>query len=161
MSRTQRVRVLALPALVAAVVLASGCGAEDAGEPEPLMESPAAVIPDEPTVEGIPDEPAVMLPENFPKDLPIYPGVQRTLAAKAEKRAMGAMFESDADPEEIFEYYKKTLVEEGWVIAGEIDLGDQRALHAGKGDVVASVLINRTEGKTQITILTGDLTATP
>ncbi len=156
MSR-ERVRILALPALVAAAVLASGCGAEDAAEPVPLQEAGV-----EPTLEVFPDEPAVVLPENFPEDLPIYPGVQRTLGSKADGRAMGAIFESDADPEEVFEYYKKSLVENGWEIAGEIDLGSQRALNARKGDEVASVLINLTEGKTQITLLTGkDPSATP
>ena len=155
MSRA-RVRVLALPALVAAAVLASGCGAEDAGEPVPLQEAV------EPTLEVIPDEPAVVLPEKFPEDLPIYPGVQRTLGSKADDRAMGAMFESDADPEDVFQYYKKSLVEQGWEIAGEINLGSQRALNARKGDKVASILINQTEGKTQITLLTGkDPSATP
>ena len=149
MSR-ERVRVLALPVLVAAAVLASGCGAEDAGEPVPLQEASV-----EPTLEATPDEPAVVLPENFPEDLPVYPGVQRTLGSRADGRAMGAMFESDADPGEVFEYYKKSLVEHGWEIAGEINLGSQRGLNARKGEEIASVLINQTEGKTQITLLTG------
>ena len=68
---------------------------------------------------------------------------------------MGAMFESSRSPAEVFEYYKKKLVEEGWEIQGQIDEGDTRALNVRKGDEVATVLINRQDEKTQITLLTG------
>jgi hypothetical protein len=149
MSRGRASRV-ATYAVIGGALLVLSCGGEDVREPEPFA---APVV--EPTLEVIEDEPAVRLPENFPEDLPIYPHVDRTLGSKADKRAMGAMFESTKPPEEVFQYYQNKLVEQGWEIQGEINLGDQRALNVRKGDEVASVLINYQDGKTQITLLTG------
>ena len=142
--------IATVSAALATALLVASCGGEGVQEPAPLREAPP-----ETTLEAPLDGPAVRLPENFPKDLPVFPHVERTLGTKSDGRAMGAMFESSSSPAEVFEYYKTKLVEEGWEIRGQIDQGDQRALNVSKGDEVATVLINRQDEKTQITLLTG------
>jgi len=62
------------------------------------------------------------LPDNFPKDVPIYPGAIATMNAADPKAAMVTL-RSDASKDEIAKYYTDELKGQGWKIQASTDLG--------------------------------------
>ncbi len=93
------------------------------------------------------------LPQDFPPDVPSYPGASFVSSSRASEQGLLFAFQSKDDPEKVFEFYREKLAEQGWHVKGEMSSADQRMLIAAKGDRKASVLVSASErGETEIAL---------
>jgi hypothetical protein len=89
----------------------------------------------------------------LPADIPSYPGARVVRSSGAAEQGLLVAFQSQDTPEQVFEFYRQKLAEQGWSMEGEMSSADQRMLIAGKGDRKASVLVSADEaGQTEITV---------
>ncbi len=167
----RRIGAILLATLVALVLTAAGC---DSGTQEPEAPAPdaAEVAPDAGTAAGsageapapvaregeidssrfpaeLPEGATAAIPDNFPSDLPTYPGAQ---AAQGK----GVDFEGSAQSAvqlltndalaDVHKFYSSELSAKGWTLDSD-ELNDAAAtIQATKGDCKASVLITPAEG---------------
>lgn len=92
--------------------------------------------------------------EDFPDDLPLYPGARATASVSAEGKGDMVTLETGDGPSEIFEFYREQLRDQGWKIEGETTFGGQHMLAAAKQDRRASVVITGSEGEASQIMLT-------
>jgi hypothetical protein len=86
----------------------------------------------------------VMLPANFPEDLPLYPNAVPFSAMETGGTTILSL-DSDKQAPEVYGFYKEQLPASGWTIENELNVGGQRVLTAIKGDRKAVVQIESTE----------------
>lgn len=92
------------------------------------------------------------IPDGFPKDVPVYPDASVVAGVAAGGGGMITLQTGD-DPDEIVAFYREELTGEGWSLASEMDIGDQRILPIEKGDRNGAVQISREGGDTTILII--------
>ena len=103
-----------------------------------------AAIPESRYIKDLPEGVEAAIPDNLPKDLPIYPGSApaQGRGAEVEGKPMAAVQLLTVDsPDEVFGYYKETLEVEGWVIEDRPELSGKQALAASKDGCKATMLI--------------------
>ncbi len=168
---SRRRGTILLGALAALALIAAGC---DSGTQEPAAPAPEATAV-APEAEASPDStgsapaavaregeidssrfPAEMpegasaaIPDNFPTDMPVYPGAQA---------AQGKGVEIDGSPQtavqlltndalgDVRAYYTSELAAKGWTIDSDEQNEAAATIQASKGDCKASVLITPAEG---------------
>jgi len=96
----------------------------------------------------------IALPEDFPKDVPVYPDAT-LVTSMATPEGVMISSRSSADPGDVLAFYKKELASEGWKLEAEMNMGPQRMLTFSKGDRQATVTLSSDEGETQISLMTG------
>jgi hypothetical protein len=94
------------------------------------------------------------LPDNFPKDIPVYSPaqVQMTQVMENGKNVMASLNTED-DPGKIMQFYKKAFSQAGWEVKGEMNMGNTSLLQGEKGERELNVTINRDQEKTVIALV--------
>jgi hypothetical protein len=92
------------------------------------------------------------LPADLPGDVPVYPGAQVLASISAGGRGTMLTLRADAAAGDVHSFYRSKLVEKGWTIEGEMNLGGQQTLMAEKADRKATVQIGSSDDGTQIVV---------
>ena len=151
---SRRIRTACAASIIALFGLALGCGgAEDSASTPaaPAAEAPKKAAP--PT----PPPPAAKvvereLPENFPKDIPLYPGAQSERSLGIPGGPTLAAFSSSDSPETVLAFYIAKLSGDGWMIDDEG--GGRSALKATKGKRAINIRVDaKSSGETAIAIV--------
>ena len=103
-----------------------------------------AAIPESRYVKDLPEGVEAAIPDNLPKDLPIYPGSApaQGKGAELEGKPLAAVQLLTVDsPDEVYGYYVDKLAVEGWVIEDRPELSGKNALAATKGGCKATLLV--------------------
>ncbi len=82
----------------------------------------------------------VSLPNDFPKDAPVYPGATIVQSLKM-KEGFSIMLKSADSTEKIKQYYEKTLKEQGWDIENAMNMEQVTMLHSKKENRTLTVSI--------------------
>ena len=90
------------------------------------------------------------MPEDFPKDVPVYAGAQPTRWISASGMGAIATFTTEDDPARVFSFYRDGLPPEGWTLESQIDTPGRWALTAAKEQRKLSLSIAEREGRTEI-----------
>jgi hypothetical protein len=133
-------------ALVACVAL--GCEGGDktpAGETAPTAEESGAQKP----AEGVWQ---TSVPENFPPDVPRYPGAAVASARQTPENGFVADFTTADPPEKVVTYFTDSFAADGWATR-RVDAEDGVMVFADKGQRMTSVGVSPGEGKTRIQML--------
>ena len=89
------------------------------------------------------DEEGISLPDDFPSDVPIYPGSKATalLGGKDQGQQISMVsFEANASINEVTTFYEEKLEEHGWTIAGNVKTADGALLTASKDNKLSMTL---------------------
>lgn len=153
----------AAPALCALLALACDSGTQEPAPPapepttsaaadsgskpsaaDPSADRSAAPIDPARIPRDLPEGVSAEIPDNFPEDLPVYPGATPAQGRGAELDGvpMSAvqLMTTDA-PSRVLDYYRAELERSGWTIEESREMGDNASMTATKGDCEASVLI--------------------
>ena len=97
------------------------------------------------------------LPENFPKDVPIYSPSEIAVSQviDEEKSVMVSLSTKD-DPSVIAKFYKEKLPKKGWTIKNEMRMGNMVLVQGEKGGKVLNVTVNKDDQKTIISLVIGE-----
>ena len=164
----------------AAALLMSGCGSEEStSDPQQPVSRPVPATPPRPQglnkiVEQMdPDGKAmhltatspagkkfqasigdeVEIPDEFPDDVPIFPGSTPMASMLAPDEGIIVTFKSGEKQQDIFDFYQSSLVEGGWVVLEERIFQSPLSLDAGKDDRKVSVVVTGTEGDARISVI--------
>ena len=95
----------------------------------------------------------VPLPENFPKDVPVFKDALVTAAS-----TMGEMFQIKttfkASIQEGLKFYAEKLKSEGWIVATTLDQGDSGVVSAKKDNRECAVMFGKEDDLTMAMIMT-------
>jgi len=83
------------------------------------------------------------IPDNFPKDFPVYPGAKPSGSLSNSKDDTGffLVLTSTDDAKKIVEYYAKQFPANGWTVKNTSDFGGVSMISAEKGMLVGSATI--------------------
>jgi hypothetical protein len=101
------------------------------------------------------------MPENFPKDFPMYPGAKVTSSLSGGQGGQGSGFwvtlmTPDAT-EEVAAFYKTAFASGGWTITATYTADDTTTQTVKKGILAGTVsTVREDEGTTQIVIVLGE-----
>lgn len=91
------------------------------------------------------------VPENFPKDIPLYEGASLSAAASSDTVVSVTMETSDPLAA-VRDFYAHTLLENGWTILETAELGSALVLSFEKEGVTGVLAVTESEGETSITL---------
>ena len=94
------------------------------------------------------------IPDGFPEDVPIYPGSDVIGGMVAGAGGMVTLQTGD-DAEKVAAFYREKLVNEGWSLAPEMDLGGRQMLPIEKESRNGVVQISREPKATTIVLTVG------
>jgi hypothetical protein len=94
------------------------------------------------------------IPDGFPEDVPVYPDA-KVMGGMAAGGGGMVTLQSEDDPDEVVDFYREKLVEEGWSLGPPMDLMGQRVLPFEKGDRNGAVQVSREESETTILLTVG------
>jgi len=146
-----------VPLLLALAAL--GCGSEESATPPAAPEAPApapaapaappatapeaqappAAVPAPAVVEEVPEWTGE-LPNDYPEDVPHYPGAKVTLARGNAEIGIAVTFDSPDDREEVAKFYADGLAAFGWQVQLD-DIPEGRMIVAQKEDRQASAIV--------------------
>ena len=163
MNRSRKLSLLIASVVMASVfTVACDSGTQEPAAPDtstPLQgdaadtQSEASAVPTE-----LPEGVTAAIPEEFPNEIPIYPGSvpAQGKGAVSEGVQMAALqLQSSDAPEKIFEFYMDKLSGEGWSIKTREDPSGNNSISATKGDCTAIVLAaTNDDGGSRIFVLT-------
>jgi len=154
-----RLAEIVLVALALSVPALAACGADEP-DPPPEPKFQLSIDDGEVRVSGRTDAGEryevelggdVGAPE-LPDDVPLYPGATPRGHVGAGGQGTVASFASDATTALIHEYYREELVDEGWELEADANVGGQRMLSATKGARRVSVAITGEGAGSRITL---------
>lgn len=131
-------------------LVALGCGGEKTEAPAP--ETPAAPAEQPAAAPGQGELWSSTLPDNFPEDIPRYPGASVVKSHSTPESGMKVMFTTPDDPGKVAAYYNDNFVAQGWS-AQRVDAPDGTLVLADKGTRSATAGIMTGEGGTKIDLL--------
>jgi hypothetical protein len=137
--------------------LALACGGDEKPETPgaaATSEPPGAAAPAQPPekVEIIEDVWLTELPENFPEDIPRYPGAEVVKARPPSEDGISVGFTTTDDPAKVAAYFADQFAAQGWA-TNRVDAPEGIMVFADKGDRSATYGVASAEGKTQIDLL--------
>ena len=91
------------------------------------------------------------VPENFPDNIPLYPGSEIETSASSEQVISLSLTSQDSFTA-IADYYKKNLIEAGWKITEESSLSNAAVLSFENGEQSGVIAITETEDGSSMTI---------
>lgn len=100
------------------------------------------------------------LPEGFPSDFPLYPGVRVLSSVTGEELGEEGFLvnlETSDDQKEVSSFYKTALPQKGWEITASFDSGDGAVYTIKRAGVNGAVAISQKAGKTEISIALGNM----
>lgn len=98
------------------------------------------------------------LPENFPKDFPIYPEAKLTsswTASGEETEGLSLVWETNDSTDKVAAYYREKLAESGWKSSFTSEAEDSTTLMFEKGDTGGFIGITTEDSKTIISLTLG------
>jgi hypothetical protein len=96
------------------------------------------------------------IPENFPKDVPLYPGVTLKMVMEMEGQGYSVVSSTTDAVSAVSDFYKKSCIEKGWTESMVMAQGaDNAMLHYQKDERILMVVIGFAEGETTISITVG------
>lgn len=102
---------------------------------------------------------ASKLPDNFPKDVPIYPGAKLNAVSTMTQDEVFNVNMASADAmDKVAAYYKKELAAQGWTESQTMNQQGERPVQFAtytKGERGVLVTISREDDKTAVTVMTG------
>lgn len=87
-------------------------------------------------------ENGVSLPDNFPKDVPIYQGATVQMAV-TQGNTMVVHLQTTASVADGLKYYQNALKEQGWAIETTMNMGDSSMLSAKKEKRQCAIVIHK------------------
>ena len=163
MNRSRKLSLLIASVVMASVfTVACDSGTQEPAAPDtstPLQgdaadtQSEASAVPTE-----LPEGFTAEIPEEFPNELPIYPGSApaQGKGAVSDGVPMAAVqFQTSDSPTQVYDFYVDKLSNDGWTIEEREGFADKNAVSATNGECTATVLAapNR-DGTTSIFVLT-------
>jgi len=91
----------------------------------------------------------VALPDDFPKDVPIYKGAIVQMTSTQGKTTMVHLNVSDAVAD-VLKYYQDELKNQGWEIQSTMNMGEGSMLTSKKGDRECSAVVLKQDKGTMI-----------
>lgn len=90
------------------------------------------------------------IPDDFPKNVPIYPGskVMSTVSLAEGKNGHLVTLSTTDEPSKVVEYYKKNLV--GFKSDSELGAGEGTMLMMSNAELAVSISVTRSEGDTLV-----------
>jgi hypothetical protein len=95
----------------------------------------------------------ITVPASFPGDLPMYPNSVPFSALETGSGSTFLSVDSDAQPPQVYEFYKEKLPASDWKIENELNVAGRRVLTVVKGDRKAVVQIESTEQGTRVAFM--------
>jgi hypothetical protein len=96
------------------------------------------------------------LPDDFPDDVPVHPEASVEGSMSMPGKGQMITFQTDSTPDEVYRFYKSGLVDEGWSIEADMNVGGQHMMAAEKGDRVVSLqMMPGDEGGTRVVVTVG------
>lgn len=102
------------------------------------------------------------VPDNFPKDFPLYPGAKVTSSASGAQAGKSSGFwlsmTSGDAAEKILGFYKTEFAKNGWTVESTVSVNDMTNQTVSKGDTQGSVSVGKgsSDKETQIMIVLGE-----
>lgn len=143
---------------------ATDAGAAPDPSSTPAPDAPAAVaregaIDSARFPSELPEGVSAAVPENFPADVPLYPGAQpaqgKGVDLEGKPQAAVQLLTNDAMPD-VHKFYSERLQAEGWTLSEDQSTDSAAAIQATKNDCNANILVTPVEGGgSDIFIVTG------
>ena len=94
---------------------------------------------------------AAKIPDNFPKDIPMYEEYVLEMAMELPK-GYSLSFTTKDDMSQVSEWYLDEMIDEGWTKEASMDMGDQKMLVFKKGERGVNFVIAPDSDKTRISL---------
>ena len=141
----------AIPWLAAAVAIAAlSCGSEP--EQTESESATGAMSSEMKTPRSAAPESSTELPENFPEDIPQFPGARLTKVRFSPDGGLAVNFSTDEDVDDVIDYFADSFAAEGWSTQVR-DMPPGRAVFADKGQRIASVMSREVDEGTSIELM--------
>ncbi|MEI8376867.1 MAG: hypothetical protein WCJ35_28975, partial [Planctomycetota bacterium] len=101
------------------------------------------------TVKIAANEGGVALPDNFPKDMPIYKGAVVKVSSTQDKTMLAHMT-VPASQADVLKYYQDQLKDQGWEIEATMNMGEGSMITANKSGRQGSVMIIKQDKETMV-----------
>jgi hypothetical protein len=95
----------------------------------------------------------VDIPEEFPKDVPIFPGSTPMAYMSSPDEGVIVTFRSSEKQQDIFDFYQSNLADDGWEILKNPKSGQKLAFDAVKADRRVSVIVTGTKGDSRVSVI--------
>jgi hypothetical protein len=99
-------------------------------------EIPPTLPPTAPPTPG-----AVALPDDFPADVPVFKDAEPVAVQNVAHNGHTVLFHVDAEPKEVFSFYKEKMSKAGWNTAQEYTTKAQSFLSFQQGKTITNVTI--------------------
>jgi hypothetical protein len=96
----------------------------------------------------------VEIPEEFPEDVPVFPGSTPMAFMSAPDEGVIVTFKSGEEQQDIFDFYQSSLVDSGWEIVEDSMFDDQQlSFDALKDNRKVSVVVAGTKGDSRVSVI--------
>lgn len=95
----------------------------------------------------------VDIPEEFPKDVPIFPGATPMASMSAADEGIIVTFKSEEEQQDILDFYQTKLEDDGWEILKNPRFDRQLAFDAIKDNRKVSVVVAGTKGDSRVSVI--------
>jgi hypothetical protein len=95
----------------------------------------------------------IEIPEEFPKDVPIFPGSTPMAFLSAPDEGIIVTFKSREEQQDIFDFYQSSLADDGWEILEDSILGKRLSFDAIKDNRKVSVTVAGTKGDARVSVI--------
>ncbi len=95
----------------------------------------------------------IEIPEEFPKDVPIFPGSTPMAFLYAPDEGIIVTFKSGEGQQAIFDFYQSSLADGGWEILEDTVFTNQLTLDAIKDTRKVSVIVAGTKGDSRVSVV--------
>ena len=93
------------------------------------------------------------IPEEFPKDVPIFPGSTPMAFMSAPDEGIIVTFKSGEEQQDIFDFYQSSLADDGWEILEDSMFDQQLSFDAIKDNRKVSVIVAGTKGDSRVSVI--------
>lgn len=91
------------------------------------------------------------IPDNFPKDIPMYEGYVLDMAMEVPK-GYSLSFTTKDDVSKVSEWYLDEMTDQGWTKEASMDMGDQKMLVFKKGERGVNLVVAPDKDQTRIAL---------
>jgi len=95
----------------------------------------------------------VEIPEEFPKDVPVFPGSTPMAFMSSPDEGVIVTFKSSEEQQDIFDFYQSKLADDGWEILENPKSGQKLAFNAVKADRRVQVIVAGTKGDSRVSVI--------
>ncbi len=101
----------------------------------------APIVPTLPAVASTPTPANVALPDDFPQDVPVYKDAEIFGVQQVGHDGHTVLFRVDAEPSQVFSYYRDNMSNQGWKVSQEYQTPHQSFLSFQKGKTVTNMTV--------------------